>query len=87
MCKLCNLVKKANCYYEDEHMVICDCSACKIPHAVLKKHTMETTTFLEMRMITKLNEFGRKFYGHDKFRIDTTQCEISNHLHWHARLK
>ena len=87
MCELCNLEKKTKWYYEDEHIIICDCTICKIPQVILKEHTMKPTRYVEMKMITKLTEVAREFYGHDNFRIDTNQRKIPDHLHWHARLK
>ena len=86
-CELCQLKKISKWYYEDEDIVVCDCIVCKIPQVIWRKHSMSPPSHIEMKMISKLNEVAREFYGHDDFYIDTKQRKIPDHLHYHARLR
>lgn len=76
-CDLCNLEKKTKWYYEDEKIVICDCTTCKIPMVVLRKHTMKPTE----NDIEHICSIARKLFGDVMFRVD--QRRIRDHLHWH----
>lgn len=87
MCQLCNLEKLSKWYYEDEDIIVCDCLSCKSPQVVWKKHSMSPPAYIEMKMITKLNQFAKDFYCNKKYYIDTVQRTNPNHLHYHARYK
>tara|TARA_S200000501_G_scaffold370237_1_gene411063 strand:- start:402 stop:689 length:288 start_codon:yes stop_codon:yes gene_type:complete len=86
-CELCQLEKKTKWYYEDKDIVVCDCTACKIPQVIWKKHSMTPSRYIEMKMVAKLSKIAREFYGNDDWYIDTKQRKIKDHLHWHARPK
>jgi len=87
MCELCELERKTKWYYEDEDIVVCDCTVCKVPQVIWREHSMTPPRSIECKMISKLTEVAREFYGNDDWYIDTNQRKIPDHLHWHARPK
>ena len=76
-CDLCNLEQKTKWYYSDEKIIICDCTTCKIPMVVLRRHTMKITE----EEIDHIRNISKGLFGDVIFRVN--QRRISDHLHWH----
>lgn len=84
-CALCKINPEDNkVYYEDDRIIIVECFTCKVPMAVLKRHTMQPNIEEEAILTRALSSVGKKVLG-DKFRIDKKQRAIKDHLHYHAR--
>lgn len=82
-CPLCRLYEKREIvtplHYEDDLIIVVDCSSCHVPMGVIKRHTMRPTMEEAFHLYGKLREL---FPGR---RIDDEQKSIPDHLHWHAR--
>jgi len=85
-CPLCEMKRIDKLYYEDDFIWILDCNICRIPMAVLKRHTTEPTPFEAGWMEGHLRKVGEQVLGKGKFRIDRKMRKLPSHLHWHARL-
>ena len=84
-CELCTLKVKKKVYFEDNDLIVLDCASCLVPMIVWRKHTMELTKRMEIKMIAVLEAIGFIFFDAQKFYIDRQQRAVPNHLHWHAR--
>ena len=78
-CKLCNLKKRTRWYHEDKFFVVCDCSKCKVPMIVLKRHDTELTPEEAKRLLELLTKFA------ERKRIRFRRRTIKDH--WHCHIK
>jgi len=85
MCELCELKQIDKLYYEDDLIRVLDCDFCRIPMAVLKRHTTDPTTFEAAWLESHLRKAGEQVFGKGKFRIDRKMNKIPDHTHYHAR--
>lgn len=79
--------KLSKIYYRDDDIIVCKCAKYKIPQVIWKKHCMSPSVYIEMKMITLLNQFAEEFYGHKNYYIDTVLRSTSDRLHYYARLR
>ena len=80
-CELCELEKVTRWYYEDDVIVILECKTCHVPMGVLRRHSMEPTQEEQNHLESKLLElFPNK-------QLDKVQRKITDHLHFHMRMK
>ncbi|MEW6662994.1 MAG: hypothetical protein ACOY9Y_11985 [Bacillota bacterium] len=78
-CELCQAERITHWHYEDDLCWIADCKICRVPMAVLKRHTPHPTPEEREHMIAKL----RKLFGSGY--VDEKMRKIPDHYHIHLR--
>jgi len=77
-CELCNLEVRTKLYYHDDSWVIVDCEKCKIPMAVLKRHSdLVSRDELGHLLSILAVSFPREIQLH------TQAGKITDHIHFH----
>lgn len=82
-CDLCSLVqlgeRARGVYYEDRTCLVVECRTCKVPMAVLKRHTSEANCREVFHMLRVCMEL---FPGR---HVDFKRRSIPEHYHFHMR--
>lgn len=77
-CPLCTPEKKTQWYdINSEYWYFFDCDSCKVPMAVLKRHSMDITDQEKQELYRIIETF---FPG---CHLRTRQRKIKDHLHYH----
>lgn len=63
LCRLCDGEVISHLYYEDDKVIVVDCSAHNVPMFVIKRHAQYATAE-EFQHIERLR---KRFFGHRKF--------------------
>lgn len=84
-CELCEARRMTPWMYEDEFCFVAECESCGVPMVVLREHRVEVEEVELERMLERLAEAAREFYGERRFFIDKERRQIPDHFHAHAR--
>ena len=83
-CKICNL-KDAKYYFATPDYMILECETCKVPMAVLRKHSSTAPHDVIESMEHNLLKFAVREYGLGKCRVSRKQIHSNDHLHLHVQ--
>jgi len=92
-CPLCKLVFKrliiTKLYYENDDLIIVDCTTCKTPMLVLKTHGLDSRTIITPNKAWLIFQRTVKKVGFhpDDWALDMQMRTIHDHWHAHVRPK